>query len=329
MICLKFNKRLLFLAFIFGPLAYADSEYDLKQAIAKGNPKKVRQLLKRVKPEVLLDNGMVPALVYAAEIGNPEVVMALIEAKAPLDARIDQYQFCPYRGGATALIIAACEGHGDVVRLLIEARASLDMKTLECESSSNAIEKISAVACAASREHREIYDMLIEAGAKDEFPLHAAVEFGDTERVQSLIDSGVDVDARDGYLYTPIMSAAERGHTEIVRLLLQAKATPDIPRNSTYVYGRYPLFLSLKGGHLEITKLLLAAKADPNIKDMSDKTPLWLAVEARNAELVKLLIEAGADVQFKNRGGESLLQLARRTNADSEIVRLLTASGTK
>ena len=54
--------------------------------------------------------------------------------------------------------------------------------------------------------------------------------------------------------------APRHGHTEIVKLLLNNKADPNI-----CCEGRSPLYSASLRGYTEIVKLLLNNKADPNI----------------------------------------------------------------
>src|SRR5262249_31048082 len=55
--------------------------------------------------------------------------------------------------------------------------------------------------------------------------LRAAAD-GDTARVRTLLDHGVNVNTRDEHGMTALQSAAMNGHTNVVRLLLQHGADP-------------------------------------------------------------------------------------------------------
>ena len=63
--------------------------------------------------------------------------------------------------------------------------------------------------------------------ARDMFgypPLMRAVQGGNTEITQLLLDAGADVNAKNVYGSTELMEASYRGHTEIVKLLREAGA---------------------------------------------------------------------------------------------------------
>jgi ankyrin repeat protein len=62
-------------------------------------------------------------------------------------------------------------------------------------------------------------------GATPESALLAAVARSDLRRIDLLIGTGADVNATSGLrLFTPLHKAAERGHCELIRTLLEAGA---------------------------------------------------------------------------------------------------------
>ena len=60
-----------------------------------------------------------------------------------------------------------------------------------------------------------------------------------------------------------------------------------------------PLICAALKGQTEVAKLLIQAKADPNIKSKEGMTALHWAALFAHPEIVKLLIENGADVNAK------------------------------
>jgi hypothetical protein len=86
--------------------------------------------------------------------------------------------------------------------------------------------------------------------------LHDLVLSGDVPGLTLLLDKSpnLDLNALDEYGYAPIHLACDRGHLEVVRLLLSRSAKRDIkdPDDLT------PLELSREAGHTQITKLLEA-----------------------------------------------------------------------
>jgi ankyrin repeat protein len=331
---IKLAHGLLCAAAMFGSVIYSVSDVDFKQAITEGNVKKVGQFLRTIDPnrELEDDTGRDYGIVYAARLGQAAIVRLFLDAGATVDIRNSS------DGQPTALIEAACRGHDEVVRTLIGGRADLNLKTIPNEWT-RTYTSISAVACAANRKHKETFKLLIEAGAKDEFPLHSAVMLGDTDIVRDIIEKGTNINLMDGFLCSALMHAVSGGNSELVQILLSANASPDIPRQEehtvidgkprttysrTYVFGSDPILVATKEGQVEIVRLLLQAKADPNVTDLMNRTPIWFAVEANNTEIVRLLIMARASMKVTHRNGERLLRMAERVKANEQIRQLLT-----
>ena len=128
---------------------------------------------------------------------------------------------------------------------------------------------------------------------------------------------------------TPLHWAAQYGHAELVKLLLDRGANPD----SKCIVGRTPLHRTAEYGHTDLVKLLMDRGADPNEADKSGTTPLHWAAKSGRACLVKLLIERGADPDKKDDTGKTPLfkaveynQFERHTEA-TDSVRILLDGG--
>ena len=119
-----------------------------------------------------------------------------------------------------------------------------------------------------------------------------AARYGDVERLQSLLDSGSDVNARDRYHQTGLMLAAQGGHTEAVRLLIARGADLNVAAK----FSLTAVMLAAIGGHTEVVRLLVAAGADLTFRGSGapgvfNKTALGLAL-ARDAEDIAALLRA-------------------------------------
>ena len=85
-----------------------------------------------------------------------------------------------------------------------------------------------------------------------------------------------DVNMKNAYGNTPLIWAAENGHTELAKELIGAKADVNVKAKD----GKIPLICAVKNGHTEIAKELIGAKADVNVEAKDGKTPLiWAAVK--------------------------------------------------
>ncbi len=133
----------------------------------------------------------------------------------------------------------------------------------------------------------------------------------------------------------PIHYAVESGHLEIVRLLLEAGADPNLRMASikTAMYGDFkcklvihetPLFVAVMDNHHDIVKLLLDFGADPNLVSKNNSTPLHAACFNGNLEIVKLLLgcHSKADIKSQNELGFSALHYAAG-EGHIEVVRFL------
>ena len=67
--------------------------------------------------------------------------------------------------------------------------------------------------------------------------------------------------------------------------------------------------LAAKNGDKNIVKLLLQHGADPNITDINGSSPLHWAAQASFGDIVELLLEQGAEVNEQARGHNLLLLL--------------------
>ncbi|KAF5688820.1 ankyrin repeat-containing protein [Fusarium circinatum] len=127
--------------------------------------------------------------------------------------------------------------------------------------------------------------------------------------VQSLLDKGTDIEARDTHFsMTPLMWAVIKGHEPIVKLLLDYGADSAV----RVVHGQTPLLQAAEQGNKGIAKLLLEGGADIDIRDEEGLTPLQVAVENRHEEIVNLLLDKGANMDVLDKEGNTLLLFAWR-----------------
>uniref|UniRef100_A0A0E0MQ04 Uncharacterized protein n=1 Tax=Oryza punctata TaxID=4537 RepID=A0A0E0MQ04_ORYPU len=149
-------------------------------------------------------------------------------------------------------------------------------------------------------------------------PLERAIAGGDLPAVRYLIDHGADIHhEREGNI-TLLHSAAKKGRTEIVKLLLSRGAHVDGKSD----HGT-PLHFAAIKGYESTVKILLEHQADPNkVMSSSQATPLSAALFATSLPCVKLLIQAGADVNATNN------PLARAAGSGlTEAIKLLLKAG--
>ncbi|KAL2856513.1 ankyrin repeat-containing domain protein [Aspergillus pseudoustus] len=121
-----------------------------------------------------------------------------------------------------------------------------------------------------------------------------------------------------------LLSAAKIGNPDIVAQLLRAgiPATVGTPSRHGYLW---PLNSAANGGHLEAVRLLLDYGADPNAQDKDNNTALYLAMlYPPFTPVVKLLVERGADVHIIGQRGYTACDLAKQID-DAEVHKLFSA----
>ena len=108
---------------------------------------------------------------------------------------------------------------------------------------------------------------------------------------------------RDTLGRSPLCVSCEKGHLDVVRLLLENGASPDRP---TLVNGWYPIHFAAKNGHGEVLRLLLnhGAKID-RMRLEDEATALWVAAARGDVKIVKILLEAGASLEARRMYGLS------------------------
>ena len=120
--------------------------------------------------------------------------------------------------------------------------------------------------------------------------LHCASCFGIVDLVTALLNGeGYKINQQDCAGSTPLSWAAENGHREAAKILLeQQNVDPNLPRKN----DRTPLGCATIEGHAGVVKLLLEREdVDPNRPDKYAQTPLRCAAVEGHEGMVKLFLE--------------------------------------
>jgi hypothetical protein len=144
--------------------------------------------------------------------------------------------------------------------------------------------------------------------------LLAAVRKGDIAAVRALLDKGANVNSKSPYGATPLFFAADRGHTEIAKVLIERGA--DVTIKDTF-YGATALTWAAEKERTEIIKLLLAKSAS-GVEDVLES-----GVEKGNVEMVKTALDKGG---IKPEALTAALAVSAKNN-QSDIAELLRKAG--
>ena len=190
--------------------------------------------------------------VLMREVIDAAVVQAALREGAAIDARD--------RNGRTALLIATHANKVEVARVLIAAGADVNAKD----------------------------------SIQDSPYLYAGAE-GRNEILKMTLAAGADLKSTNRYGGTALIPAAHHGHPETVKILLATAIDKDHVNNLGWTALLEAVLLGDGGAvHTEIVRLLVEAGANPNIADREGVTPLGHAKRRGFAGMVRILAAAGA-----------------------------------
>ena len=124
--------------------------------------------------------------------------------------------------------------------------------------------------------------------------LHYAVQFGDDECVNMLIDAGANVKAEDASRFTALHLAANRGDLSKCRILLDHGAKIDVIDDT----GATPLHWAVTVQNQEVVEFLLSRGARNDLQDSIGRTPLHIAYYFENRPIIQVLLDNRADLSI-------------------------------
>eukprot|EP00889_Picochlorum_renovo_P003567 jgi/Picre1/30597/NNA_005958.t1 len=301
-----------------------DGSSALIQAAKAGYTDRVHWLIERQANIEALGNDGRTSLMHASENGNIDVVCALLNAGANMDAITDArgYGLTLLEGhdgvlaarqqegvrgeedlppehkndGMTALMYASQNGHVDVVRSLLDRGARVNAITQGSQGIG-----LTALMLAAREGDAETVKALLDGGAnvheEDEgewTALTYAAREGNAETVKALLDGGADIHAEDEEGNTALIWAAIHGNTEVCKILIDNGANIEARDEEI---GSTPLMSAAREGHTDTVVALVKKGADVEGKDAENGlTPLMFAAREGHTDTVVALVENGADV---------------------------------
>ena len=242
--------------------------------------------------------------------------------------------------GDTPLSIAVRLGHEDVVWKLLEHQ-DIDANSSNQEGQTPLVSAISSGHAGIAKailnsERADVY----AKDAKERTALRVFVEQGNADMVRIIPQDNnrADVNVGSNLGQSPLFAAAGRGHTPVVKLLLET-GKGDVNLSDALVDLTIPLTLAIRSGPTATATMLL--ESDEIRLDMRDgygSTPLAIAAEHGLTSMVATLLRTGkVNINTQDRKRLMALSLAieeghqktadlLRSNGATEIEDLAAAS---
>ena len=156
-------------------------------------------------------------------------------------------------------------------------------------------------------------------------PLYVAAQFGHLEVVRYLVQQGADKDTTDINGATPLLAASANGFLPIVRYLTEQGADVDKAIDT----GHPAVELGKVEGDGALAAYLSAAgysEDDDWVEPANGATALWVAAWQGHLEVVRCLLEHGADIDKATSAGTTPLVVAEAAG-HAEVAAYLRAAG--
>jgi uncharacterized protein len=158
----------------------------------------------------------------------------------------------------------------------------------------------------------------------DALDIFEAAAFGDLDRLTQLLgDEPSLVSSYSGDGFTALHFAAFFGRYEAAALLIERGAEVDAFGRG-WMTGT-AMHSAVSRVHGDVVRVLLDAGANPNVRQSAGWTPLHAAAMNGDVISVELLLAAGADPTATNEEGRSVIDLANESGDDATADRIRSA----
>jgi ankyrin repeat protein len=286
-----------------------------------------------------LDNEKQTPLGISAEKGDPKVARVLAAANAnihrPAKEGLSPAEISLQSSGAflqaillpatlestdaagrTLLHLASAAGNVRAVNDILAVERKENRATVidkKDHSGNNALDL--ALARPDSRNHIEIAEQLILAGAVSENPIFSYF-------APAVRSANYNVRRTDGL--APLHYAAREGYEGLISFLIGKKADVNIKNAS----GATPLHEAARSGNIRIMQMILSQGADVNAQDAKGNTPAHIGIPVRShRDALKLFIDRGANPNLRDEHGESPLHIVVTLNRAPDVAQVLLGAG--
>lgn len=157
----------------------------------------------------------------------------------------------------------------------------------------------------------------VNQAAKDYNGLLVSLEKKDSNAVRAYMNMGIS----PAYL---LFDAIKKSDFDKIQLLIDSGMNPNVKD----MLGRTGLMYSASKGNQAVIHELIAKGANLNAQDDTGFTALMLAVKPDNQAMVELLVKAGANVNLQNEDGRTALHMAATFLDNPRVIaRLLLDEG--
>ena len=259
------------------------------------------------------------ALMFASFCGYSEIVQLLLNANSKPDLQNEN--------GETALHLAIVRGYPDIVQLLLEYGADANINNRHGFTAIHAAVSGLCTITAIARGYITSMEVV-----KTVTPFISG-KYEHYMKIMKLLIAQPNIKINETNLTggTILMHASISGSAQIVELLLQAGADPNMSiktpidksmlitisethfSNESHFVGNEAigctaLMLACEGGHLEVVQLLLKANANPNHEqEGTGITALIIAANKGFSDIVQQLLEYGADPNIGDKNGRTAI----------------------
>uniref|UniRef100_UPI00358F2F97 ankyrin repeat and death domain-containing protein 1A-like isoform X2 n=1 Tax=Myxine glutinosa TaxID=7769 RepID=UPI00358F2F97 len=298
----------------------------LHWAVGSGNDEVVNILMQNKANADLQDKYGMNSLHLAAWFGHLEILRHLVMSGGDISRR--------NMNGYSLLHCAVRQGHLPIIKYIVEDLFSLKPKDVTKDGKTSFL-------LAAEYGHADVLSFLMNHGLKlsdvdtaGNTILHLAAKngyshvmeelfFPDEESEQQRITKKL-IDAKNENGDATLHVAAENGHTECVRLLLESDAVCQI--NICNKENRIALHLAVKNGNEKLARLLIDKGIELDAQDEKQKTCLHLAAENNLPIMIKFLLQKGCNMRIVDDRGQTALHLAAESGF-LDIADLLIVAG--
>lgn len=294
-----------------------DANEELVKAAANGDATRCAEILARTDGAQADVNGFYgghTALQAAAQNGHVEVIRALVEAGAEVDAED--------RDGDRAAHHAAFGDEPAALRALGAAAADLNARNRRRQT---------PLHIAVNKGHlgvvRTLLQLAVHPALQDsegDTPLHDAISKKRDDMLTLLLEHGADMTLTNNNGFNALHHAALRGNPSAMKIMLGK-----LPRSwivdDAKDDGYTALHLAALNNHAEVAELLVRAGARPDLQNANLQTALHLAVERQHTQIVRLLVAHGANLNICDKDGDTPLHEALRHHTLQQLRRLQDA----